>query len=90
MVDKNEMYKLQALAEWKRQLENNEGIPAMYRKMFPENTEFWDKIIEKYVKEVAWLGFSAKDNFSGVTEKDIEKTVNDLKNRPSGYKEDKK
>ena len=78
-----------ALAEWKKQLENNTGIPAMYRKMFPENTEFFDKIIESYIKQIAWIGPSIKENTSGVSEEDIKKATEELSKRPASREKNK-
>ena len=74
-TNKNKKYEDAAIEEWRRQVNNKEGIGAMYRSLFPEGNEQWDKVMEQYIRKFGWAAFAFSDSLSSASSEEIMEAV---------------
>jgi hypothetical protein len=74
-TNKNKQYENAAIEEWRRQVNNKEGVGAMYRTLFPEGNEQWDKIMEQYIRKFGWAAFAISDSLSSANNEEIKDVI---------------
>ena len=74
-TDKNKHYEDAAVKEWRRQIEKNEGIGAMYRSFFPEKNDQWDQLMEQYIRKIGWVAFALQESISSASQEEVKEFV---------------